>query len=137
MARKRKKIEMADAVVPMTPMIDVVFLLLIYFVVTMKPVDSVTHLDVFRPNPSAPPKEEVKEPPKMLRISIFSDRLTFNDKRVTVDGLDRMLTRLAALDTSQSVMITCAVDAPHRDLVTVLNLCAGNELNNLSVLSGR
>ena len=48
----------------MTPMIDVVFQLLIYFVVTIKPVDVSAHLDVFRPAADSPPKESAT-PPKI------------------------------------------------------------------------
>ena len=56
MARARKRPEGAQAELEMTPMIDVVFQLLIYFIVTTKPVDVITNLDVFRPapDPNAP-----------------------------------------------------------------------------------
>ena len=54
MARARKRPEGAQAELEMTPMIDVVFQLLIYFIVTTKPIDVITNLDVFRPAPDKP-----------------------------------------------------------------------------------
>ena len=38
MGKKRKRIEVAEAEVPMSSMIDIVFLLLIYFILTQKPI---------------------------------------------------------------------------------------------------
>ena len=46
----------------MTPMIDVVFQLLIYFIVTIKPIDVVTNLDVFRPAPDKSAPKDTRLP---------------------------------------------------------------------------
>ena len=58
MKRKRQRKEQEAAALEMTPMIDVVFQLLIFFIVTLKPEDICSHLDVSRPapDPNAPPK---------------------------------------------------------------------------------
>ena len=53
MAENEESSEMPPAELPMTPMIDVVFQLLIYFIVTIQPVDVLANLDVFRPSPEA------------------------------------------------------------------------------------
>jgi len=52
MAKKRKGRNKGDAAkLEMTPMIDVVFQLLIFFIVTLKQEDILSHLDVSRPAP--------------------------------------------------------------------------------------
>jgi len=132
--RTRRKPSVDVAEVPMTPMIDVVFQLLIYFIFTMKPVDVVTHLDVFRPSAESAPKEKT-ETPKLIQIMITEVGVSINNKQVPLAELDRLLNKLASFDRSQTIMIQCTPRSPHRDLVRVLDLCSKSGLNNLSVLS--
>ncbi len=126
---------MADeCALPMTPMIDVVFQLLIFFLFSIKPEDVVSQLDVSRPqpDPTKPPIEKVDD---MLTISVFADGVTLNGRAVSMSTLDNMLTRLAALSQTQTVLIKCAADSRHESLVRILDLCAKSKLTNLSVLS--
>jgi len=132
--RSRKKPEGDTSEIPMTPMIDVVFQLLIYFLVTMKPVDVVAHLDVFRPSPEKQ-AQQPEHPPKMIRITVYADGFTINDKPVGLPDLDRLVSKLASFDRSQTILIMCTALSPHEKLVQVLDLCAKYQLNNLSVVS--
>lgn len=133
MARERKRAQLPAADLPMTPMIDVVFQLLIYFLVTIQPRDVLAHLDVFRPSPDT--RQQQQEKPKMIRIVVFPDGYTINDRPVESDELDRLLTRLAAIDPNQTILITCTAASHHERLIKVLDLCAKNKLTNLSVVS--
>jgi biopolymer transport protein ExbD len=128
------KPEADEAEIPMTPMIDVVFQLLIYFVVTMKPVDVVAHLDVFRPSPD-PSAEQPEEKPKLIRITIFADGYTINDRQVSEADLTNLVKKLAGFDPNQTIMIMCTALSPHKRLVKVLDLCSEAGLKNLSVIS--
>ena len=134
MARKRRKSEAPAPELPMTPMNDVVFQLLIYFLVTIQPRDVLAHLDVFRPSPDQRQQEQ-QEKPKMIRILVFPDGYTINDRPVDVSELDRLLTRLAGIDRNQTILITCTAASQHERLVRVRDLCAKNRLVNLSVVS--
>jgi biopolymer transport protein ExbD len=125
---------MPPADLPMTPMIDVVFQLLIYFLVTIHPVDVVANLDVFRPSPEAQ-KEKPDTPPKMIRITVFADAFLINDRPVDAQELDRLLSKLASIDKTQTILIMCTSLSPHERLITVLDLCAKSGLVNLSVVS--
>lgn len=130
--RNRKSLEAGE--VQMTAMIDVVFQLLIYFIVTIKPVDVVAHLDVFRPSPESK-KEQLQTPPKMIRIQIYPDGYTINDRAVGVSEMETLLARLASIDTKQTIMIMATAMSRHEDLIRVLDLCAKSGLQNLSVIS--
>ena len=132
--RKRSEDTAGADRLQMTPMIDVVFQLLIYFVVTIKPMDVAAHLDVFRPSATKAPKESA-EPPKMIRIEIFQGALVMNGRSVDIDGLTNILEKLAGISKSQTVMIMCARDSEHDQLIQVLDRCAKTGMNNLSVLS--
>jgi len=133
--RQRKTREQEEASeIPMTPMIDVVFQLLIYFLVTMEPEDVKTHLEVLRPSPESQ-REKSEVPPNLVKIQIFGDGYTINDKPIGIGALADVLGRLAALDDEQTILIMCSSLSQHERLVTVLDRCAAAGLKNLSVIS--
>lgn len=131
--RKRLNSEVSGEI-QMTSMIDVVFQLLIYFIVTIKPVDVAAHLDVFRPSAATTPAES-KTPPRMIRIQIFNGALIVNDRSLDMQNLKRILDRLGALSKTQTIVISCARDSKHEKLVEVLDGCARAGLTNLSITS--
>ncbi len=136
MAKKRKKTASGAAELEMTPMIDVVFQLLIYFVVTMKPMDIAAHLDVFSPGGRPPPEdEEFEEPPGMIRIVVSPDEYRINDRAVDVERMRTVLRVLAGHGTDQTIMIRTHPDSEHRRLVEVLDSCASVGLHNLSIIT--
>jgi biopolymer transport protein ExbD len=71
----------------------------------------------------------------MIKIMIFQEGFSINDRPVGLQDLDRLLTKLAGLDKTQTILIMCASQSPHGRLVDVLDLCAKSGLINLSVVS--
>lgn len=133
MARARKRPEAAPSELEMTPMIDVVFQLLVYFIVTIKPIDVITNLDVFRPAPDK--AADPDKPPNLNRLGIYKDGYTINDVRATPETLDIALGKIAAHDAGTTIMITVSWASEHGMLVKALDLCAKNGLRSLSVVS--
>jgi biopolymer transport protein ExbD len=133
-SKPRKKREAFACEIQMTAMIDVVFQLLIFFIVTMKPLDVTAHLDVFRPSADNRPRE-TSAPPKMIQIQIYAGALVMNGRSVDMDGLTRILDKLGSISRTQTVMILCARDSAHEQLIRVLDACAKTGLTNLSVAS--
>ena len=134
MARQRKRPEMAAGQLEMTPMIDVVFQLLVYFIVTIKPIDVITNLDVFRPAPDKKADPDQK-PPNLVRVGVYQDGYTVNDVQATPESLDQALAKVASIDAGQTIMITVSAVSEHGQLVKALNMCAKNGLKSLSVVS--
>ncbi|MCF7838426.1 MAG: biopolymer transporter ExbD [Candidatus Marinimicrobia bacterium] len=136
MANKRqRKRPVGDAVeIPMTPMIDVVFQLLIYFLVTIKPVDVIAHLDVFRPQ-AQEERTQDEVPPKLIRITVGDFGYMINDRRVGINEMETLLQRLASFDRTQTILIMVLQRSRHESLVRVLDICAQAGLTNLSVVS--
>jgi biopolymer transport protein ExbD len=131
---KKSKLRKGEAAkLEMTPMIDVVFQLLIFFIVTLKQEDILSHLDVWRPAPDSRPPPETPE--DLLTITVYKDGYVLKGRRVSLQELDRQLTRLAGFSKSISVIIKCTADSPHKHLVRVLDVCAKCDLRNLSVFS--
>ena len=135
MAKKRQRRQgEAGGELNMTAMIDVVFQLLIFFLVTNKPQDVITNLDVFRPSPEQKQKENM-EVPNLVKIQIFPDGFMINDKRVSLPDLQGLVAKLAGYSRDQTIMIMCSSLSQHADLVRVLDICTQNGLKNLSVIS--
>jgi len=125
----------------MTPMIDVVFQLLIYFLVTFTTSDVLANLDILRPSPDSRPRKTTS-PANMIRVTVLPSGgmeagYAVNGRVVGVDALMNMLRRLADISTEQPVVITCDDKAVHGKLVKVLDICAENKLTNISVISGK
>ncbi len=133
--RERKSRDQAEAAeIPMTPMIDVVFQLLVYFLVTLKPEDVLTNLEVYRPSPESR-RERSEVPPNLIRIEVFADGYAINERSVSINALGDTLIRLAALDPDQSIIIMVSSLSQHDRLVRVLDRCAAAGMSNLSVIS--
>lgn len=118
----------------MTPMIDVVFQLLIYFLVTFSTPDVLAHLDISRPAPD-PSQTEQRTPPKMIRVNIYADGFSLNGRTVPMAELTSILNRLAGFSKNQTVLITCAGSSEHAKLISVLDVCAQSGLSKISVVS--
>jgi len=132
--RRRSRQKGEAARLEMTPMIDVVFQLLIFFIVTLKQEDILSHLDVSRPAPDPDAKPE-KRFDDLLTITIYRDGYVLRGRRVSRKTLERHLTRLASYSKNITVIIRCTADSPHAALVRVLDICAKVDLKNISVFS--
>jgi biopolymer transport protein ExbD len=139
MRRRRRQCEEAAIEVSMTPMIDVVFQLLIYFLVTFSTPDVLAHLDISRPAPDKTQTEQ-RTPPKMIRVNVYAEGgrengYSLNGRTVSFRELASILNRLAGFSRNQTVLITCAGGSEHAKLIGVLDICAESGLSKISVVS--
>lgn len=141
--KKRARNEVEEAEVPLSSMIDVVFLLLIYFILTQKPIIEDTLLGVNLPAPGRPPKSKEK-PPTMFTIDVFRLRNAeqspnyyyINNKGPWhIDKLREFLETTAQNDPEQTIIINCGPNAKHRKLVQALDACAQAGLYNLNIVN--
>lgn len=132
--RRKKKNKGDAAELEMTPMIDVVFQLLIFFIVTLKQEDILSHLDVSRPaSDTSPPP--IEEPEEFITIMVYRDGYIMNGRRISRSVLDKRLSKMASYKTDVPVVIKCMPDSPHARLIALLDICAKTGLDNLSVFS--
>ncbi len=141
MARKPQD----DPKLDMTPMIDVVFELIIFFVVTIKQEDIFSKLNVNRPAPANSSSESVQEdePCKIQVGRNFNDPTkgvyVLNGREMKLDELDEYLRTTVAGKSSKPeetpVIITCEMSSPHRGLVDLLDRCYKHRLFSISVFS--
>jgi biopolymer transport protein ExbD len=137
MARKPQENPQLD----MTPMIDVVFELIIFFVVTIKQEDLFTKLNCNRPAPSPPTESVPKDEPNVtIEIGRRYDGspqgvILYNKREVRRAELDAALRDIARTSTKTPVIVKCTGDSPHKALVDVLDICYHNNLFSVSVFS--
>jgi biopolymer transport protein ExbD len=138
MAKKKQRNKGEAAKLEMTPMIDVVFQLLIFFIVTLKEQDILANLNISRP---APQPNQSEPPPvdELLTVEIGKVGWVLNGKpyvgKAGFERLDRQLTRFASFSPDSSVIIKCTGDSPHSALIQVLNVLSREGMNNISVFS--
>ena len=116
----------------MTPMIDVVFQLLIYFLVTFNTSDVLGYLEVSRPLQDSSSNASSGD---VIRLAVQRNGYTINDRKVSIEEMGGLLSRLATVSTDQSVLVRCEDGSLHGNLIAVLDLCSENELTQISVLS--
>ena len=125
----------------MTPMIDVVFELIIFFVVTIKQEDLFTKLNVNRPAPaSSSSSSDSEDITVTIEIGRRFDKsaqgvIIYNKREVLRKELDTNLRDVARTSKKTPIIVKCATDSPHKALVDVLDICYKNELYSVSVFT--
>ena len=135
MARKPQDNPQLD----MTPMIDVVFELIIFFVVTIKQEDMFTRLNANRPAPASGASSS-NESDTTVTIEIGRGRdangvLVYNKREVRRSELDQNLREVARTSKKTPIIIKCTEDSPHKALVDALDICYRNELFSVSIFT--
>ena len=149
--RKRARNTGENPTLEMTPMIDVVFQLLIFFIVTMKQEDILARLLANRPAPSKPPDNPPDDVFDFLDIEISQHAVLFMRNSLGADltrpirggdipvynfaPLDRLLGEQARFGTTATVTIRCTLNSSHGVLMEVLDLLAKHGFKNLNIFS--
>ncbi len=129
MARKPQDNPQLD----MTPMIDVVFELIIFFVVTIKQEDIFAKLNANRPAPATSSASEEND--TQVKIDIGSGGLVFNGRMMNPKQFDQALREISKTSKNAMVTIRCSMDSYHKYLVYALDICNKYRMFNVSVFS--
>ena len=130
----KEKRESQEAKVEMTPMIDVVFQLLTFFIFTLKEQDILAQLEAMRPAPDTSTKAR-DEPVEPVKIQIDANGLIFNGRPVSKEALAKGLASVARYNPKATIIINCLGASRHEHLIDALDACSKNGLNNLAVFS--
>ena len=116
--------------IDLTPLIDVVFILLIFFIVSsvFKKEELALILDL----PSSHAKE-VEVDVKQVAIELSRTKLAYKGKIVTLDELDLILEEVE--DKKQSVIFRIDKKVSYERVVEVLDLLQKYNLNNLALIT--
>lgn len=129
--RKRHRPE-DEAEINITPMLDIVFIMLIFFIVTTSFVRE-QGLDISRPSQS---EEQVVEEDDNLPILVRIDHtsmITVNDRRVEADAIRANLEREYAQNPNSPLIVAAHPDGNTNALVQVLDAANVVGIDNISV----
>lgn len=129
-----QKISVPEDSNSMSAMTDVVFLLLIFFIVTMSNYVEMTLLETNLPTSGGAFSAQV-DLQNSLKIEISaSGEYIINGIVQSGENLNRLLRRYARLMPDAEFLIQCAPDSKHYMLVDLLSNLAKNNLKNVKLL---
>jgi biopolymer transport protein ExbD len=101
-----------------TPLLDLVFVLLVIFIITTP--QMMNNLEMTLPSPKPPPP--TNEKPKITKINVAADgQITLNEQNVTVPELKTGLQQLKTADPDLKVVVQGDDNADYQNLVAVLD----------------
>lgn len=128
MARNRNR-EEEDASIDMTPMLDIVFIMLIFFIVTTSFVKE-AGIQVNKPEAS----QATKEPSANIFIAIRDTGEVWMDKRqVDVERVAANIERMLAEQPTDLVVIQADKEAEHGRVVEVMDQVKEAGINKISI----
>lgn len=108
----------ARGVVDPAPLVDVVFLLLIFFVLS-SPYVLQTGFGLSLPTSDVPDRVSLQS---MVVVIKGENQILFNDRRVTFDQLGQSLVSAAGRSPNQDLIIKADGQVPHSVIIHVLNI---------------
>ncbi len=121
-----------ELVLNLTPMIDVIFLLLIFFMVATTFQDPERELDVDLPH--AQSGSTLTEQDDEIILNVMRDgSVVLSERTVTSDELVRHLNQAAQQDPETPVTIRGDRFVHHEDIVSAMDACGSAGLHNLSI----
>ncbi|MEA2047125.1 MAG: biopolymer transporter ExbD [Campylobacterota bacterium] len=116
----------------MTPLIDVVFILLIFFIVTSVFKKEELALLLNLPSSNAK-KHEVDQ--EQVTIELSQKKIAFRGKEVTLEVLEEALKKIT--DKKRAVIIRIDEEVMYKKIVHVLDLLQKHQLNNLAFVTNQ
>lgn len=102
-----------------TPLLDLVFVLLVIFIITTP--QMMNNLEMTLPSGKPPPP--AKEKPKINQIAVeASGQITLNEQKVTVPELKAGLQSLKASDPDLKVVVKGSDEADYQNMIYVLDV---------------
>lgn len=127
MARKSRR----EILTPeLTPLIDVVFLLLIFFLVSS--VFKKEELALLLSLPKSEQGKGEKEIKKYVTIEMSGEKVAFESKEVSIEELSE---KFGALDLKTLINLRVDGEVKYQRLVKVLDLLQKNKLENVSLIT--
>ena len=124
-----------ESSINLTPMIDVVFLLIIFFMVGSRFTQlNETERDISLQVPQVSDAQTLTDPPKSRMINVYADgHLTLDKEPVTLHELERRLSAAKAEYKKTGVVIRGDGNAPYQSVADVFATCRKAEITELNI----
>jgi len=118
-------------VIQMAPLIDIVFLLLIFFMSAFifQELESEINISV----PTAKESTDMTRSPGEIIVNIRKDgSVVVNQRELSYEELESLLNRVARIYQNQPIIIRGDKETRHKYVIKVLDICAGADIWNVS-----
>ncbi len=112
---------------PMTPMIDVVCLLLIFFLVVFNPDKVQSGLDASSVRGGDEPF------PAAVGIGVTAQGYTLQGLPASLQRIDSRLAHLDSFNAAIPIHVQCTYESTHSQLVKLLDTCVKNNMHRISI----
>jgi biopolymer transport protein ExbD len=133
---KFQKKSLEPASFQMAPMIDIVFLLLIFFIVTGQLSKSETELDVSVPTTAEGAEPERVQGEKIINV-LIDGRVIVDRTPLTQDELFVMMKKLAELYKNQPIRLRADSKTEYQHVINVISTCTKAGIWNISFATKR
>jgi biopolymer transport protein ExbD len=127
-----RKRHQPDAEVSMGPLIDCVFLLLIFFLVATMYKKKDRDIDIVPPESSSAIKIPPDDDQLVIGVTEFGETYLQGDP-ITKTSLHSKLREIGATDPSRQIRLDAHFSAPFEIVVEVLDICKFRGLNNVGI----
>jgi biopolymer transport protein ExbD len=122
--------------IQLAPLVDVLLLLLIFFLLTWNAARNENELDVKVPKASA--AKEKTAPIGDVVVNVKSDgNVVVNRRTLSTDELTELLRGLVQLNAEQAVVIRGDEAGAYRNIVNVLNICTQAGVSNVAFATAK
>ena len=113
----------------LTPLVDVVFLLLIFFMVSTVFIDFKRQMDISLPSSKSSAPSEVLEP---VRVEVTVDRQIFlNGEKINLKEFESALSRISA--SKKSAIIRADKNLPYGNVIKVMGMLQSAKILDIGV----
>ena len=132
---RRRHREDEDTNIDMTPMLDIVFIMLIFFIVTTSFIKE-EGIGLKRPSNTPPNQEKTEDPPKVITITINDEsQISMDDRIIDSERIGANIEAKLAEDPRSPVLIRVHNDAQNVSLLSAVDQAraAGVEHKKITV----
>jgi biopolymer transport protein ExbD len=132
----RSRVAMQHPGIQLAPLVDVLMLLLIFFLLTWSAARNENELDVKVPKASA--AKEKMAPPGDVVVNVKTDgSVIVNRRTMTESELGNLLQNLVKLYPEQAVVIRGDESGAYKNVVNVLNICSEAGITNVAFATAK
>ena len=130
---RRKHHEEDEADVDMTPMLDIVFIMLIFFIVATSFVKE-SGVNINRPSAQPQKEQEIKKAPIVIKIDA-TNLISIDDREIDVRAVQANVERKKAENPEAIVIVQANKDSETETLVAVVDAARDAGIAKISVAS--
>lgn len=130
---KKRRTGYDEEELPMASMVDIIFLLLIFFISVTKFKVLETELKVTVPAPVKQTKQQGKPLVQEIVIEVKPQKILVNGTRWTLEEVEQKLNAIAKINKGQRIIILGDKRALHEEMINVVNICSKADLLNISL----